>query len=317
MKVKNVVFSGFAAAIFATTAASAAPQIASKQYVDNKVGELPEGVSSVTQYITQQIEGATGTDSDLAADIAAAQTAANEAKTAASNAGTAAGNAQTTANEAKTAAETAQSAVDTLGQTVAGHTTSISDINTALSKKEDSANKATAINTENQASTTAFPTVGAVVTYTEKAIADAVAEGIDVNTDQIANGAIITDKIADGAVTELKLGDGAVTTPKIADTAVTTEKIAGKAVTSEKLADDIVTKLNAAQTADDVSTAIDDAVADGGAIKNAVIDMTLPLPGANCIADSGSCVLSVVNGSNGKTGLSWIPVTTPVDVAGE
>ena len=37
MKVKNIAFSGFAAAILATSAASAAPQIASKQYVDDKV----------------------------------------------------------------------------------------------------------------------------------------------------------------------------------------------------------------------------------------------------------------------------------------
>lgn len=37
MKVKNIAFSGFAAAILATGAASAAPQIASKQYVDDKV----------------------------------------------------------------------------------------------------------------------------------------------------------------------------------------------------------------------------------------------------------------------------------------
>ena len=39
MKVKNIAFSGFAAAILATSAASAAPQIASKQYVDNKVAD--------------------------------------------------------------------------------------------------------------------------------------------------------------------------------------------------------------------------------------------------------------------------------------
>lgn len=37
MKVKNIAFSGFAAAILATGVASAAPQIASKQYVDDKV----------------------------------------------------------------------------------------------------------------------------------------------------------------------------------------------------------------------------------------------------------------------------------------
>lgn len=50
-----------------------------------------------------------------------------------------------------------------------------------------------------------------------------------------------SSQIADGAVTSTKIGGSAVTTAKIADSNVTTAKIAGSAVTTAKIADSAVT----------------------------------------------------------------------------
>ena len=67
---------------------------------------------------------------------------------------------------------------------------------------ENSANKTDDM-TADTGSTTKYPTVHAVEAY----VTNTVAEGVDVNTDQIQNNAVTTDKIADKAVTEEKLSD--------------------------------------------------------------------------------------------------------------
>ncbi|MDY7222092.1 phage tail spike protein [Halalkalibacterium halodurans] len=88
-----------------------------------------------------------------------------------------------------------------------------------------------------------------------------------IQSDQIANSAIISEKLADlavtlskladnavdatkiaeGAVTEEKLVDGAVTGTKITDNAVSTEKLSANAVTADKIAANAITavKINA------------------------------------------------------------------------
>ena len=215
-------------------------------------------------------------------------------------------------------------------------------IKTALDDKENTANKVGTVTEDNKASDTLFPTVGAMTQYTQKAIADAVDAGIDVNTDQIAAGAITEEKLQDGAVTTPKIAENAVTaqkiaagaveagkiaenavtaqkiaagaveTEKIAENAVTTQKIADKAVTTEKLADDIATKINAAQTAADVTQAISDAITEpNGAIKQ-VMDTKIPKPEGTCVTESGRCVLSVDTAGN----FTWIDVTAPLDSTG-
>ena len=212
-------------------------------------------------------------------------------------------------------------------------------IKTALDDKENTANKVGAVTEDNKASDTLFPTVGAMTQYTQKAIADAVDAGIDVNTDQIAAGAITEEKLQDGAVTTPKIAENAVTaqkiaegaveagkiadgavaagkiaagaveTEKIAENAVTTQKIADKAVTTEKLAEDIATKINAAQSASDVNQAISDAITKpDGAIKQ-VMDTKIPRPEGTCVTESGRCVLSVDTEGN----FTWIDVTAPLD----
>lgn len=84
-------------------------------------------------------------------------------------------------------------------------------------------------------------------------------------TEQIANQAIVSEKLADVAVTEEKIAALAVTLEKIANGAITDEKLADLAVTAEKLADSSVTATKIANLA--VGTA---AIQDG-AITNAKI----------------------------------------------
>lgn len=67
---------------------------------------------------------------------------------------------------------------------------------------EDSANKTDDM-TADTGSTTKYPTVHAVEAY----VTNTVAEGVEINTDQIQNNAVTTDKIADKAVTKEKLSD--------------------------------------------------------------------------------------------------------------
>lgn len=92
MKVKNIAFSGFAAAILATGAANAAvTEIASKGYVDGKVTDTLQKVSNT--YISKDDLGSSVGDilkdeeSDLAKELAGKQDALNEAQMNAVNSG--------------------------------------------------------------------------------------------------------------------------------------------------------------------------------------------------------------------------------------
>lgn len=67
-----------------------------------------------------------------------------------------------------------------------------------------------------------------------------IADGAVTST-KIGGSAVTTAKIADSAVTTAKIGGSAVTTAKIADGNVTTAKIGGSAVTTAKIADKNVT----------------------------------------------------------------------------
>lgn len=270
MKKTNIAFSGFMAAILLSSgAAHAAAQIASKQYVDNRetsilqtvsnTYETKENVTNLTKQVTQLGDTINNEDTGLAAKVDDAAAAAAEAKQTADTA-------QSTATGAKSAVEAlgatvgnAESGlvkdVNDLETSVGGLKTTVGQLDTEMDSKLDSAtaattyevlsNKAAAINEGNQTSPTAYPSVGAIVQWTNKKIADLSDTGLPVNPGNIEdgtiagskleNGAVTTDKIANDAVTSDKIADDAVGSGQIADGAVGTDDIADGAVTSDKL----------------------------------------------------------------------------------
>lgn len=323
MKIKNIAFSGFMAAIMLSTgAAMAAPQIASKAYVDNK------STSAATAAVTAALNenGAIKTALDAKADastVAEVKTTADTAKTTADeakatadanknaieneqtglaatkkvadDAAAAAAAADTKAGEAKTAAAAAQATADAAATKT--------ELTNGLALKEDTSNKTGSITAENQSSASLFPTIGAVTEWTNKKIADLSDTGLPVNPDNI------NDNSIDGA----KLSNGAVTTEKIAD----------GAVTEGKLSTELAGKVNNAQTSEQVSAAIADAIKDkadkattleGYGITDAMTETEIkgyavPKPSTECTAESGRCVLSV-----DTAGLPyWMDVTKPID----
>ncbi len=324
MKVKNIAFTGFAAAILAAGAAHAAtvPQIASKQYVDDKVENDVQTLQTTIErdytkteqlgtVINQNITNAmTATDGAIKTEL--------DKKANAEDVDAALANKQDALTEAQMGA--VNSGITTANVTQI--TTNKTDIAALQSGKEDTANKKTSITDANKESTTDFPTIGAVVSYTSAEIEKLSTDGLPVNPNNITDGTIPGAKLEDGTISDVQLKDGAVTTPKIAD----------KAVTAAKLSDELNTKIDGAQTADQVTAAIASSISDtDGAINTALagkanaddvytkeaadakFDTKIPVPSEACQAASGRCVLSVVQGSDGKTGLSWIDVTAPLE----
>ncbi len=79
MKVKNIVFSGFMAAILGATGAHAAISVASQGYVDSKISGVETSISNVAGDVTS-IQTSLNEGGAIASDIAAAQAAANKAQ---------------------------------------------------------------------------------------------------------------------------------------------------------------------------------------------------------------------------------------------
>ncbi len=263
MKKSNIAFSGFMAAILVSVGAAnaATTQIASKQYVDNKVGSVQQSVTQVqNQYttinetvtqlgdtinneesgLTQQITNITQQIGDSSAGLVKD---INDVKT--------------TAESAKQTAESAQSAAEALGATVgnaeSGLVKDVTDLkgqvgtlDSEMNSKLDSETAATTYevltNKTNDLATDAgstdkYPSAKAVVDW----VSNTVTEGIEINTDKIQNGAITTDKLGDGAVTGDKIGADAVNGDKIADDSIGAEHIKDGAVNSDAIADGSVT----------------------------------------------------------------------------
>lgn len=323
MKIKNIAFSGFMAAIMLSTgAAMAAPQIASKAYVDTKSASVAAAAVDSALQENGAIKSALDAKAD-ASTVAEVKTTADTAKSTADDAMTtatanknaieneqtglaatkkvaddaaaAAAAADTKAGEAKTAAEAAQA--------TANAAATKTEVTNSLALKEDTSNKTGSITAENQSSASLFPTIGAVTEWTNKKIADLNDTGLPVNPNNIADGTIAGSKLSDGAVT--------------------TEKIADGAVTEGKLSTELAGKVNNAQTSEQVSAAIAGAIKDkadkattlaGYGITDAMTETEIkgyavPKPGDDCKAESGRCVLSV-----DTAGLPyWMDVTKPID----
>lgn len=323
MKIKNIAFSGFMAAIMLSTgAAMAAPQIASKAYVDNK------STSAATAAVTAALNenGAIKTALDAKADastVAEVKTTADTAKSTADeakatadanksaieneqtglaatkkvadDAAAAAAAADTKAGEAKAAAAAAQATADAAATKT--------ELTNSLALKEDTSNKTGSITAENQSSASLFPTIGAVTEWTNNKITELSKSGLPVNPDNINDNSIGGSKLSNGAVT--------------------TEKIADGAVTEGKLSTELAGKVNNAQTSEQVSAAIADAIKnkadkattlEGYGITDAMTETevkgyAVPKPSTECTAESGRCVLSV-----DTAGLPyWMDVTKPID----
>lgn len=323
MKIKNIAFSGFMAAIMLSTgAAMAVPQIASKAYVDNKSADAAtKAVTAALENENGAIKTALANKADVStvaevkttaetakstADAAKETAAANKSaieneqtglaatKKVADAAATAAAAADTKAGEAKTAAAAAQATADAAATKT--------ELTNGLALKEDTSNKTGSITTENQSSASLFPTIGAVTEWTNKKIADLNETGLPINPGSINDNSIGGSKLSNGAVI--------------------TEKIADGAVTEAKLSTDLANKVNNAQTSEQVSAAIVDAIKDkadkattlaGYGITDAMTETEIkgyavPKPSTECAAESGRCVLSV-----DTDGLPyWMDVTSPL-----
>ena len=329
MKVKNVIFSGFMAAILmsATGTASAAISVASQGYVDAQVDAVEASVSNTyltktdaadtylteTQ-VTEQITNVVGTtESGILADVAANK-----------------------------------SAIAALDDTYATDT-ALSD---GLNLKEDSANKTTAITDENKTSQTLFPTLGAITSYTDQKVADIVAGDMKDALDAYATTQDVADDIADAlniaqgyadaaeaaAIAAAKTaGDAAYDVKGAADDALTaakayTDELAnGQVKTNKESIESINTTLGSMATSETV-TALTDRVgtaeSDIDALQAKDTELAADIAtNAQGIADNKSaieqfeeayiakpaacqntyCVLSV----NGET-ISWMPLTEPV-----
>ena len=262
MKKRNIVFSGFMAAILVSVgAANAATRIASQQYVDNKETSILETVSN-TYETKENVQNLTTQVTQLGDTINNEETGLKKQVEDAVN----------TANQA-------QSDVTELGTTVDGLTETVGNLDTELDSKLDSAtaattyevlsNKATAINAENQTSGTSYPSVGAIVQWTNQKIADLSDTGLPVNPGNIEDGTISGSKLENGAVTTDKIANDAVTSDKIADDAVGSEHIQTGAVGTDEIADGAVG--NADLAADSVTT---DKIKDG-TISSADLDTAL------------------------------------------
>ena len=263
MKKRNIVFSGFMAAIlFSAGAANAATaRIASQQYVDNKETSILETVSN-TYETKENVQNLTTQVTQLGDTINNEETGLKKQVEDAVN----------TANQA-------QSDVTELGTTVDGLTETVGQLDSEMDSKLDSAtadgkyevltNKATAINAENQTSGTSYPSVGAIVQWTNKKIADLSDTGLPVNPGNIEDGTISGSKLENGAVTTDKIANDAVTADKIADDAVGSEHIQTGAVGTDEIADGAVG--NADLAADSVTT---DKIKDG-TISSADLDTAL------------------------------------------
>ena len=326
MKIKNIAFSGFMAAIMLSTgAAMAVPQIASKAYVDNKSADA---ATAAVKAALENENGAIKTALDAKADASTV----TEVKTTAETAQAAATAAKATADANKNAIENEQTglaatkkvadaaaaaaaAADTkagsaqtaaaAAQATANAAATKTEVTSSLALKEDTSNKTGSITTENQSSASLFPTIGAVTEWTNNKIAGLKDTGLPVNPNNIADGTIVGSKLSNGAVS--------------------TEKIADGAVTADKLSSELKTKVNNAQTSEQVSAAIVDAIKDkankattleGYGITDAMTETevkayAIPKPEGTCENSVNRCVLSV-DTTNGQTKMVWMDVTSPL-----
>lgn len=202
MKINNIAFSGFMAAIMSVGAASAADgtakKIASQAYVDNLVGAKASTVANV---------------GDNAGNIATVDA-----------------NGQYQVSTTKIDDLATNAALTTTNNTVNGLTTRVGTTETnvtalqeAVTGKEDTSNKATEITDQNKASGTLYPSVGAIVKFTEDKVAQIVAgdmgDALAAKADKVSG---MTEANTGGIATVNASGQYEASSTKITDLATAT-----------------------------------------------------------------------------------------------
>lgn len=202
MKINNIAFSGFMAAIMSVGAASAADgtakKIASQAYVDNLVGAKASTVANV---------------GDNAGNIATVDA-----------------NGQYQVSTTKIDDLATNTALTTTNNTVNGLTTRVGTTETnvtalqeAVTGKEDTSNKATEITDQNKASGTLYPSVGAIVKFTEDKVAQIVAgdmgDALAAKADKVSG---MTEANTGGIATVNASGQYEASSTKITDLATAT-----------------------------------------------------------------------------------------------
>ena len=260
------------------TAESTADQYPSAVAVRTALGakadaSAVEGITENITNITQQVEQITDPETGLAADFEQLQTEV-DGKASAEFVATLEG----TVTNQGTRLTTAEGEIDALQTASATHATTTA-LTEGLALKENVANKATTIDAGNQSSPTVYPSVGAIVEWTNKKITELSDTGLPVNPDNINDNSIAGSKLENGAVT--------------------TDKIADKAVTQDKLSDELVSEISGKANATDVYTKTE--------TNEKIVELAVPQPEGECMAESGLCVLSV--GTDGQ--FKWVNVTEP------
>lgn len=299
MKVKNIAFSGFAAAILATGAASAAPQIASKQYVDDKVKTDVQTLQTTIEnnYTkTEQLPGviAEKIATELQSDSSALKTAIDDKadKDTVNQINTTVENLSTTvAGKAdKDTVNQISQTVESLGTTVAGKadTTTVNQISTKVAGLEsDISGKADKLTGEaikagnvaviDESGNYVAGTVASSELVTNTTVTEKITEALESN-DSVKE--IITDIVGDGTVVKDAIDNS---------------------VASGTLKTELDKKANAADVYTKTET------------DAQIIKLAIPQPTGACASESGRCVLSV---DAADKSLTWLDVTAPLEAAG-
>ncbi len=344
MKVKNIAFSGFMAAIMlsATGAANAATaiEIASKGYVDQ---QRDAAVSTAAAAVDTKLENYTPT---TALPGVIKQNITNVLTDT-----TTEGGLGKTVNDLKTSVDELDASVNdaTNGLTTKASTASVNALTervstneTNIAKKADkltgvTAEQAGSIATVDQNGQYQLGSVKATDLVTNATVTEKITEALEGNqtvkdaiTQIVGDGQVVTDAInasvTNGTLkTELDKKANKIT-GVTADQVGTIATVGadGQYVLGDKKAADLA-------TSSDVTTAITNAVTNNEALKGALdakadadnvyskteadakFDTKIPVPSEACQATSGRCVLSVATGSDGKTGLVWLDVTSPLE----
>ncbi len=315
MKVKNIVFSGFMAAIMMSVAgnASAAVQIASKAYVDDlekTVNETFENYTTteqlgnvINQNITQILEDTT-TDGSLGKTVNDLETSVGALETAVGDANSGltknVADAAAAAAAAKTAADNAQSDVNDLADVVNSTTNGLatkasqSDLDTLAGKVN---NETTGL--DSKASQSDLTALDGRVTKNENDI-KSLNEGLDKKVaDSIANALTGEGDIKESIDNAISTAIGDLPIGTLTSDVDNLKSTVGDA--SDGLVKDVADNKSAIDT-------LNGGVNDAGSVKNTVAGMTVPKPTIDC-GEGKMCVLSI--GTDGNP--VWVDVTQPYD----